>query len=277
MRSRAGSSPGSTAGRRTVTPARATATINLAAGADVTCTYTNTKLGSITIVKDAVPDAAGLRVHHDRYRPLAVLAGRRRRRARCRTRTTFNDLLPGTYSVTEGVAGWQLTGLDCSTGGVGDTGDPDGDHHPRRGRQRDVHLHEHQAGFDHDHQGRGPRRGPWTSGSPPRAPACRRSAGRRRRPHPAEHHHLHRPAARHLHGDRGCRRGLGAHRPRLLGRRHRRTPSTRIATINLVAGANVTCTYTNTKLGSITIAKDAVPDSAVDFAFTTTGTGLSPF
>ena len=39
----------------------------------------------------------------------------------------------------------------------------------------------------------------------------------------------------------------------------------------------ITCTYTNTRLGSITIVKDAVPNDAQDFAFTTTGTGLSAF
>ena len=35
--------------------------------------------------------------------------------------------------------------------------------------------------------------------------------------------------------------------------------------------------FGNTKLGSITIVKDAIPDDAQDFAFTTSGTGLSPF
>ena len=50
------------------------------------------------------------------------------------------------------------------------------------------------------------------------------------------------------------------------------------ATITLAAGANVTCTFTNTKEGSITIEKVTVPSShAQDFAFTTTGTGLSSF
>jgi Prealbumin-like fold domain len=50
---------------------------------------------------------------------------------------------------------------------------------------------------------------------------------------------------------------------------------TATATITLGAGGNVTCTYTNTKRGSITIIKDAVPNAAQDFAYTSTG-GLSP-
>jgi uncharacterized repeat protein (TIGR01451 family) len=51
----------------------------------------------------------------------------------------------------------------------------------------------------------------------------------------------------------------------------------RVATIDLDAGETVTCTYTNTQQGSITIVKDAVPNDAQNFAFTTTGTGLSGF
>ena len=50
------------------------------------------------------------------------------------------------------------------------------------------------------------------------------------------------------------------------------------ATITLAAGANVKCTFTNTQEGSITINKVTVPAShEQDFAFTTTGTGLSGF
>ena len=47
------------------------------------------------------------------------------------------------------------------------------------------------------------------------------------------------------------------------------------ATIDLDAGETVTCTFTNTELGTIEIIKDTVPDDAQDFSFTTTG-GLSP-
>ena len=49
------------------------------------------------------------------------------------------------------------------------------------------------------------------------------------------------------------------------------------AAITLGAGGSVTCTYTNTQRGSITIIKNTVPDGAQDFAYTTTGTGLSGF
>jgi plastocyanin len=49
------------------------------------------------------------------------------------------------------------------------------------------------------------------------------------------------------------------------------------ASIALDPGETVTCTFTNTKRGSIKIIKDAVPNHAQDFSFTTTGTGLSAF
>lgn len=49
------------------------------------------------------------------------------------------------------------------------------------------------------------------------------------------------------------------------------------ATFNLEPGETVKCTFTNVQRGSITIIKDADPDSEQDFGFTTTGSGLSGF
>jgi hypothetical protein len=43
------------------------------------------------------------------------------------------------------------------------------------------------------------------------------------------------------------------------------------------AGENVVCTFTNTANASLTIVKDAVPDAAQAFGFTTTGSGMSDF
>ena len=53
------------------------------------------------------------------------------------------------------------------------------------------------------------------------------------------------------------------------------TTASATATIDLAPGETVTCTFTNSKLGTIVIVKDTVPDAALDFAFTTTG-GLAP-
>ncbi len=49
------------------------------------------------------------------------------------------------------------------------------------------------------------------------------------------------------------------------------------ATFKLDPGETVTCVFTNVQRGTITIIKNAQPDSDQDFAFTTTGSGLSGF
>ncbi|MFN2274296.1 MAG: sortase domain-bontaining protein [Anaerolineales bacterium] len=100
-----------------------TASLDLDAGETVTCTFTNTRLGTITVIKDAVPDAAqdftysgsgpsgydfggGFSLDDDAD---ATLPNTR----------SFNNVLPGSYSLTESAAsGWSLTGLNCL--------DPDG-------------------------------------------------------------------------------------------------------------------------------------------------------
>src|SRR6185436_13252168 len=48
-----------------------------------------------------------------------------------------------------------------------------------------------------------------------------------------------------------------------------------VSNVNLSAGENVTCTFTNTKQGTLVIVEDSQPDDAQDFSYTSTG-GLSP-
>jgi acyl-CoA thioesterase len=48
------------------------------------------------------------------------------------------------------------------------------------------------------------------------------------------------------------------------------------ATVELDNGETVTCTFTNVERGEVRIVKDAVPDSAQDFAFTTTSSTSTP-
>jgi DNA-binding beta-propeller fold protein YncE len=92
--------------------------IALGPGEQVTCTFTNTKHGSIKIVKDARPNHAqdftftttgsglsGFTLDDDQS---SIFVPRTK---------TFGSLLPGTYRVTEGVVSrWTLTGLSCDTG-----------------------------------------------------------------------------------------------------------------------------------------------------------------
>ena len=49
------------------------------------------------------------------------------------------------------------------------------------------------------------------------------------------------------------------------------------ATLEVDPGDDITCTYVNKQDATVTIVKDAVPDDAQDFAYTTTGAGLSGF
>ncbi len=49
------------------------------------------------------------------------------------------------------------------------------------------------------------------------------------------------------------------------------------ATIQVDPGDTITCTFTNKQDATVTIIKDAVPNDAQDFAFTTTGSQLSGF
>lgn len=87
-----------------------------------TCTITNTKYGSITIVKDADPNSSqpfGFTTSGDGLSPFALsddgVSGHSNSQ-------TFNNLLPGNYSVTEtGEAGWDLTGLVCNDPDNGST------------------------------------------------------------------------------------------------------------------------------------------------------------
>ncbi|MCB0193157.1 MAG: hypothetical protein KDJ65_14530 [Anaerolineae bacterium] len=95
-------------------PSQGQANIVLDSGENVTCTFTNTvntSSGSITIIKNAVPDdsqafsfsgSLGSFTLIDNGNPFS------------NTLTQLN-LSPGTYNVTEGaVSGWSLTGLSCT-------------------------------------------------------------------------------------------------------------------------------------------------------------------
>jgi hypothetical protein len=154
--------------------------ITLLPNEDVICTYTNVRLGSITIVKDAIPNDAQDFAFTTTGTGLSGFSLDDDADATLSNTKTFSGLAAGAFTVIEGaVSGWSLTGLSCTGGGAN------------------------------------------TSTS----------------------------------------------------------TATRTATIGLDPGENVTCTFENTKLGSVTIIKDDQNPAtdAEDFAFSTTGTGFSPF
>ena len=95
------------------------ATIRLQAGENITCTYTNTKRGSITIVKNAVGGNATFNYDSDPVLPapanaqgefsITTLLGT--------GQALFSNVAPGTYAVDELMpppAGWDFTSLTCS-------------------------------------------------------------------------------------------------------------------------------------------------------------------
>ncbi|MBK9090529.1 MAG: IPTL-CTERM sorting domain-containing protein [Holophagales bacterium] len=100
-------------GGSTFNLATSSASIDLDAGEHVTCTFLNTAQGSVTIVKQTIPqDAGGQTFAFAGGLGAFSLTGGQSR--------TIPNLGPGTYAVTEGALppGWHLTAITCV--------DPDG-------------------------------------------------------------------------------------------------------------------------------------------------------
>ena len=113
--------------------------INVSAGETVTCTFTNTKRGTIVVVKDAAPERrAGLRLH-GRRRPLAGQLHPRRRLRR--------DALEHAHLPTSCPATATRCPRPCRAAGTRPIGDlrrrqPGVEHRRRARRDRHLHLHE---------------------------------------------------------------------------------------------------------------------------------------
>ena len=169
-----------------------------------TCTYTNTLLSAtITVTKDAVPDAAqdfaytttgsgggtfgsGFSLDDDADGTLPA----------SRTFTFTGADATGTKTITESaVAGWTLTNLVC-TGGGANTSTAGAvatiGLQPRRGG--DLHVHEHPERHDHGHQGRRARCRPGLRLHDDRQ--RRRDLRQRLQPRRRRRRHEPRPAAR---------------------------------------------------------------------------------
>jgi uncharacterized cupredoxin-like copper-binding protein len=162
----------------TVNIAMGTATIDLDPGESVTCTYTNTKKGSINIIKNTVPDDPQDFSFSSNITGCTSFSLDDDSNATLSNTKVCNDLAVGSYTITESaVSGFILTNLTCS--------DPD--------NGSSVNL------------------------------------------------------------------------------------TTATATIDLDAGETITCTFTNTKQGTIQIIKDTVPDDPQDFSFSSNITGCTSF
>jgi hypothetical protein len=98
-------------------------TIDLAVGDEVTCTFTNTKRGVITVVKDAMPDGpqdfdftiSGPELSDSFHLDDDGDETDNPRKGHLPSTTTFADLLPGPYTVREADAGiaWDSSRIEC--------------------------------------------------------------------------------------------------------------------------------------------------------------------
>ena len=262
------------------------ATINLEAGESVTCTFTNTARGSITIVKDVNPEPDTTDFSYlDNIPGCTVgpldddgvdtgLGGD------ILNTVTCTNVTPGAYSVTENSPAptHDLTALSCDDARLDRRrADARGDDQPGGRRERHLHVHQHRPRLDHHRQGRQPR-------------------ARRDR---LQLHHLGQPGQAGntfsldddgdpvVVGDlttRSLQQSCPLARPTpSRGHRDRLRPDvlsctglstgdtavvgTGLVTISLDAGQTVECTYTNTKHGTITIIKNVNPEpDAPDFS-----------
>ena len=89
----------------TTSLATRTATLEVDAGEEITCTYANTRRGRLIVEKQTFPDGDPASFGFTTGTgPFALTDGQ----------TTTLDVLPGTYAVTESAkTGWSLSGLTC--------------------------------------------------------------------------------------------------------------------------------------------------------------------
>ena len=98
-----------------------TIVVTLNSGDDVTCTFTNTALGSVTIVKQAfADDPADQGQDFTFFGSFGSFALDDDTDSTLSSSQTFGNLAPGQYSVGEdqGLPGWELTGITCSRAGA---------------------------------------------------------------------------------------------------------------------------------------------------------------
>ena len=96
-----------------------TATFRLDPGETVKCTFTNVQRGTITIIKDAVPNDPQ-DFHYNTTGGLAAFDLDDDANATLSNTKLYNDVIPGSYSVSEvAVEGWDLTDLSCNSSGAG--------------------------------------------------------------------------------------------------------------------------------------------------------------
>ena len=242
----------------------ATATFQAGPGETVTCTFTNTKRGHIVIDKQTVPAGdSQLFTFTPSYN-----GGQTFQLADATTPNDSGALVPGAYSVSEAAqAGWDQTSAVC------DDGSPVSAISLQAGEtvtctftntKRGTIIVEKQTspdGADGSFTFTGDAAGSIGDGGQIVVDNLKPGTYTSTEADPGDNFDL---------GAIVCDDGQSA------------TPSsgdvaTALATFHLDPGETVTCVFTNVERGTITIIKNAQPDSVQDFAYTTTGSGLSGF
>jgi hypothetical protein len=238
------------------------ATIILAAGGSVTCTYTNTKLGTITINKTAVGGNGTFAYTTTGAAPVAnfnitTVAGS--------GSNVFNNVGPGTYTVTESgpPAGWTFTSLSCSAGGS-NAGQVATIILPAGGSVTCTYTNSAQGTvtiIKNSVGANGTFAYTTTGGAPLANFNITTVAGT------GQNAFSNVPAGTYTVTETGPPAGWQF---TSLSCSAGGSNAGQVATIIVTAGSSVTCTYTNTKQGTITIVKNTVGGNGT-FAFTTTG------
>ncbi len=234
-----------------------TANITLTPGGSATCTYTNTKAGRIIIDKVTNPaaDPASFEFHPS-YGANFFLTD-------AASPNNSGDLKAGTYSVAElAKAGWDLTGTSCSDGspvtaivlGAGETVTC-----TFTNTKRGTIIVEKQTSPD------------GASGSFAFTGDAAGSIG------DGQHIVVNNLVPGTYTSTEAAATGWDLGAIVCDDANSTGNTGTRTATFHLEAGETVTCVFTNVQRGTITIIKDAKPDSAQDFTYSATGSGLSGF
>ena len=263
-----------------VTPdlANRKATITLGAGGSVTCTFTNSKRGQITVIKRTIPSpdptdtSFSFTTTGTGYNPFSLKNGE----------SNDQTLVPGIYSVTETdpAPAFDLTSLTCVVAGTGTSTSVDNRKltitlgaggsvtctytDTKRGHIRVDKVT--SPGGDTQEFGFAAS---WDSGDDPDFTLADATT-----PYdsgalvPGTYTVAETvPTGWDLTG-LSCEVSQG-------GTSTWDATGSPTVSVVLKAGDTVTCTYTDTKRGQITIIKDTVPNDAQDFSYTSTG-GLSP-
>ncbi|HSN01709.1 MAG TPA: hypothetical protein VLS52_11930, partial [Rudaea sp.] len=250
----------------TVSLANATATIALAAGENVSCTYTDTKRGSITVVKNTVGGDGTFDFGGPAGAFQILTSGGT-------GQVVLTNLIPGSYSVSESVpTGWDLTNLACidpsggttTAGSTASIGLAAGENvtctftDTRRGA---IIVQKQVLGTDATFAFTGSQAfSITTAGGVGQDSSTFASVA------PGTYTITESALAHYSLTGLTCADPTGNSTTNV---------GTLTATVNVAAGETVTCTFTNTQLATLTIIKQAVPQIAApntpSFPFTATG------